>query len=281
MPLTILLLACMTGAVLGASQVPAEDFSTQVVRGTFKVVDPKSTATAFVLSRPGKSEKGKPEKFESLLVTAAHVFEETDAAEVTLELRTKKGDGEYQKLPMKLAIRAGGKPLWFKHPTADVAAIRFSPPKEADIARLPLDLLADDAGYKKFELHAGDRILTCGYPHQVEANAAGFPLLRAGAIATFPLWPAKTVKSFFADLNTFEGDSGSPVFVDEANRSYGGKIQPGRVQAIIGTVIAQEFFDEEVKMHYGTIKARQRLGLAVVVPAEFIRETVRLVPEGK
>jgi hypothetical protein len=31
-------------------------------------------------------------------------------------------------------------------------------------------------------------------------------------------------------------------------------------------------------MHYGTIKARQRLGLAIVVPAEFIRETVQLVP---
>jgi hypothetical protein len=264
--------------IVFAKPLAAGDFSTQVMSATFKIIDPKSTATAFVLSRPLKGERGKPEQFESVLVTAAHVFELTEGNDVTLQLRSKKGEGDYQKLPMKLPIRARGKPLWFKHPSADVAAIRLSPPKEAEIPRLSLDLLADDSTYKKFELHPGDRIFGCGYPHQVEANAAGFPLLRSGVIATFPLLPAKTVKSYFADLNTFEGDSGSPVFFDETNRSYGGKAQPGAVRLILGIVIAQEFFDEEVKMHYGTIKARQRLGLAIVVPAEFIRETVQLVP---
>ena len=268
----------LAGALLGTvGPLRADDFSTQVMSATFMVVNPKSNAAAFVLSRP---KPGKSDQFESVLVTAAHVFEQAEGDEVTLQLRSKKGEGEYQKLPMKLAIRAHGKPLWSKHPTADVAAIRISPPKEADIAKLSVDLLADDAAYKKFEIHPGDRIMSCGYPHQVEANAAGFPLLRAGAIATYPLLPAKTVKSYFAELNTFEGDSGSPVFFDETNRFFGGKVQPDHVQLIVGIIIAQEFFDEEVKMHYGTIKARQRLGLAVIVPAEFIRETVKMVQAG-
>jgi len=268
----------LVGMLLGTvGSLRAEDLSTQVVSATFMVVNPQSNAAAFVLNRP---KPGKPDQIESVLVTAAHVFEQAEGNEATLQLRSKKGEGEYQKLPMKLAIRANGKPLWSKHPAADVAAIRISPPKEADIPRLSLDLLADDTAYKKFEIHPGDRIMSCGYPHQVEANAAGFPLLRAGAIASYPLLPAKTVKSYFAELNTFEGDSGSPVFFDEANRSFGGKMQPDRVQLIVGIIIAQEFFDEEVKMHYGTIKTRQRLGLAVVVPAEFIRETVKLVPPG-
>jgi hypothetical protein len=258
-----------------AGWLRAEDFSTQLMSATFKVIDPKSTATAFILSRP---VPGKADKFDSVLVTAAHVFELTEGKEVTLQLRVKKGEGDYQKLPIKLPIRADGKPLWHKHPAADIAAIRITPPKEADIPRLSIDLLADDAAYKKFEIHPGDRLITCGFPHEVEANAAGFPLLRCGAIAAFPLLPAKTVKSYFADLNTFEGDSGSPVFMAESNRTYGGKQQPGRVQLILGMVIAQEFFDEEVKMHYGTIKDRHRLGLAVVVPAALIRETVQLVP---
>lgn len=270
-------LALLYVPLCAVTPLRAEDFSTQVVSATFKVIDAKSNAAAFILSRPAQ---GKPDQFESILVTAAHVLELTQGNHVTLQLRMKEGEGDYHKLPMKLPIRAHGKPLWVKHPTADIVAIRITPPKDADIPRLSVDLLADDAAYKTFEIHPGDRVLTCGYPHEVEANAAGFPLLRAGSIAAFPLVPAKTVKSYFADLNTFEGDSGSPVFFDEMNRSYGGKEQPGRVQLIVGIVIAQEFFDEEVKMHYGTIKNRQRLGLAIVVPAAFIRETVQLVPPG-
>ena len=269
--------AMFFGLSLAAASSQAEDFSTQVMSATFKVIDPKSTATAFVLSRP---VPGKPDKFDSVLVTAGHEFERTEGNDVTLQLRVKKGEGDFQKLAMKLPIRANGKPLWFKNAAADVAAIRITPPKEADIPRLSIDLLADDAAYKKFEFHPGDRISTCGYPHEIEANAAGFPLLRAGAIAAYPLLPAKTVKSYFADLNTFEGDSGSPVFIDEANRSYGGKVQRGHVQQILGIVVAQEFFDEDMKMHYGTIKERHRLGLAIVVPATFIRETVEMVPPG-
>jgi hypothetical protein len=269
--------AMLFGLLPIASPLQAEDFSTQVMSATFKVIDPKSTATAFILSRP---VAGKPDKFESVLVTAGHAFELTEGNDVILQLRVKKGAGDYQKLAMKLPIRADGKQLWFKHAAADVAAIRITPPKEADIPRLPIDLLADDAAYRKFEIHPGDRVSSCGYPHEVEANPAGFPLLRAGAIAAYPLLPAKTVKSYFADLNTFEGDSGSAVFIDETNRSYGGKVQRGRVQQILGIVVAQEFFDEEMKMHYGTIKDRHRLGMAIVVPATFIRETVDMVPPG-
>lgn len=39
-------------------------------------------------------------------------------------------------------------------------------------------------------------------------------------------------------------------------------------------------FDQEVKMHDGTINDRRRLGLVVVVPAALIREMVQLVPPG-
>ncbi len=227
----------LAGALLGTvGPLLADDFSTQVMSATFMVVNPKSNAAAFVLSRP---KPGKPDQFESVLVTAAHVFEQAEGNEVTLQLRSKKGEVEFQKVAMKLEIRANGKPLWSKHPTADVAAIRISPPKEADIAKLSVNLLAGDAAYKKFEIHPGDRIMSCGYPHQVEANAAGFPLLRAGTIASYPLLPAKTVKSYFAELNTFEGDSGSPVFFDETNRFFDGKVQPNHVQLIVGIIIGE------------------------------------------
>jgi hypothetical protein len=54
-------------------------------------------------------------------------------------------DGLFQKLPVTLKIRDGDKPLWTKHPKADVAVMYVSIPKEADIQLLPIDLLASDA----------------------------------------------------------------------------------------------------------------------------------------
>ena len=78
------------------------------------------------------------------------------------------------------------------------------------------------------------------------------------------------------DLDTFEGDSGSPIYLSETNRFYAGKVHRGRVQLILGLMSGQHFIDEEVKMIYGSSKLKHRLGLGSVVHAAFIREVIDL-----
>jgi hypothetical protein len=199
--------------------------------------------------------------------------------ETTLILRKKAPDNSFTKLPLKLAIRKEGKPLWTKHPTADIAVLSLVPPKEADLPNLSPDLLATDDSFKRYEIHPGEILRCLGYPHRVESSEGGFATLRSGAIASYPLLPTKVRKTFLMSYNTFEGDSGGPVFLAETNRMLTGQSQPEKVNLILGLVLGQTFLDEETKTGYEIRKVRHRLGLAIVVHASLIREAITLVPE--
>jgi hypothetical protein len=268
--------AALTVAVsIFAAPLRAEDFNTTMTKATFKLVNPKSTATAFLLAEPSAA---KPGDVEWILVTAGHAMEEAPGDFATLMLRKKRGD-EYEKIPFTIRLRRDGKPLWKKHPSADIAVMRISaPPEGTEPPRLPLDLLANDEAYKKYELHPGDYVHSCGYPHKNEANQSGFALTRMGTISSFPLVPAKIVRTFFVDLNVFEGDSGGPLYIAENNRTYDGKVQPGEVRLILGVVVAQQQLNEELHAEYESITIHHRLGLAVIVPSYFVRETIASLP---
>ncbi|QDU94550.1 S1 family peptidase [Lignipirellula cremea] len=261
--ITIIFAAFTPFMALAADEPQVEDLNTQLMRATVKISHEKSTGTGFVLL--------KGERY--LLVTAAHVFDKTPGDETTVIFRSKQSEGDYTKEPTKLAIRKDGKPLWTRHPTEDVAVIWIAPPKNADLPQILTELVASDDQLRKQKIHPGDRLACLGYPHQEEGSKAGFPLLRDGPIASFPLLPTAKTKTFFMSMNIFEGDSGGPVYL----------VRPGinnssdDVRLILGLVTGQRFLDEEAKMVYGTTKLRHRLGLAVVVHASFIKESVDLL----
>jgi hypothetical protein len=256
--------------LVGSLRADGEDLGTQLMRATVRVSHDKSSGTGFVLSRPHRNQ--------FVLVTAAHVLENIPGDEAVLGFRRREAEGVYKKLPAKVIIRQGGETLWTKHPSQDVAALAVVPPDGADLPTLSTDLLATDTELKKYRVHPGDRVALLGYPHRVEANEAGFPVLRSGPVASFPLVPTRLNKTFLLSTNTFEGDSGGPVFLAESRRALAEKGRMEDVRLIVGLVTGQHFLDEEMKMVYGTTKIRHRLGLAIVVQAAFIRETLDSLP---
>jgi V8-like Glu-specific endopeptidase len=253
--------------LLLASLVRAEveDLDTQLMRATVKISHDKSTATGFVLSN-GKDER-------RILVTAAHVFEKSPDDETTVVFRSQESAGVYKKEPQKLVVRREGKPVWTQHPTEDVAAMWIVPPGGADLPKIPLALLASDELLRQHKVHPGETLACLGFPHKNEGNESGFPLLRTGPIASFPLVPTVKNKTFIFSANIFEGDSGGPVYLTRASQP-----NAADVQLIMGIVSSQRFLDEEAKMVYGTTKIRHRLGLANVVHASFIKETIDRLP---
>jgi hypothetical protein len=256
-----------------AQDVP--EINTILMRSTFMIAGDKVTGTAFILGRPSKQDK---EKAYYVLVTAAHVLNNMQGERAVLNLRKRSGE-VFSKVPYPIPIRQGTVQLWVQHPTADVAAMYIAIPKDIDIQLLPVDLLATDDILKQFEIHPGDRLSCLGFPLMAESNDAGFPILRSGQISSFPLVPMSSVKNILFDFNVFEGNSGGPVYFVDSNRVYSGGTHIGKIQFLMGLVSEQKFLEEQIESLRQVRKERYQLGLAVVIPAQFIRETIDRLPE--
>jgi len=244
--------------------------TTRMIQATFKLVNPASAATCFLVSRP---RPGTDKKQETILVTAAHVFEQMTGEQATLVLRKANKDGTYARHELNLKVRAKERPLWTKHAKMDVAVLRIQLPDGVAAVPLPLDALAQETAIKAGRLGPGDDVRVACYPVRFEISAAGFPVLRRGAIAGFPLVPVKAYNTFLVDYNNFVGDSGGPVFVTHE------KDEEETSPMIVGIVLGQHLYDERTKLAFEERVLHHRLGLAIVVHAEFVRETIGLLPK--
>ena len=254
----------------------AVDINVALMESTFKIMgpskeDPKkfSTGTMFVVGRPLKSA---PTKAHMVMVTAAHVLDSIPGDDAVIILRKKESDGSSKRFPFPIKIRENGKPLFVQHATADVVAMYLKLPDDLKPSVIPIDLLADDKIFEKYEIHPGDELLSLGYPFTAEANEAGFPILRSGKIASYPITPAKTVKTFLFDFRIFPGNSGGPVYMGYTNRQYHNNINLGESIQYIAGLVSQE---AKSLPEFSS----QPLALAVVTPAQFIKETINLLPE--
>lgn len=252
------------------------DLDTQLMLATVKVSDTDSTGTAFILSRP---KPGDPKATQFLLITAEHTLSRSKANEVTVVFRKKSADGGHEKAPVKITVRQDGKVLWKKHPTADVGILPITPPPDVLLPAVSVDLLASDEDLERHEIHPGDPVRCVGFPHpnQFEPNEAGFGVVRSGCIAGYPLRPTRKTKTLLLDLNTFEGDSGAPVYLVDDHRLVAGKTEPRPVRLILGLMVGQHFLDEEFKMTYQTGFFRHRMGFGIAVHATAIKETIDLL----
>lgn len=251
----------------GALAADAHDCHVQLMRATVKVAHERSTATGFLVrqSRPAEGDR-------ILLVTATHVLTATTGPAAALEFRFPLADGSFERRRQPLPVRDGDRPLWTAHPREDVAILPVTLPAEVTGAALPFDCLASEESVIQQRIHPGEALFLLGYPHRTEANSLGFPILRQGTIASYPLVPIAAHPTFLFSGNTFEGDSGGPLY-------RVGHTSDGTARILLlGLMHGQRFLDEDMTMVYGSTKLRHRLGLGIVVQADFIRQTIALVP---
>ena len=250
------------------------NISATLMRSTFKIQEGNNIGTVFILGQPMESDNTRA---YYILFTATHVLESMKANFATLFIRKFENEN-FVKIPIRTRIRNEGRPLWISHPQVDVAAMRISLPRDTDIQLISTEMIADDKFIKSFEVNPGDDLLVLGYPYGAEANEAGFPILRSGRIANYPLTPTKSTKTFLLDFEVFGGNSGAPVFMCSRNRAYGGSTHIGVVSQLMGIVIQEKHIVEHVKtMEEETLK-KHKLSLAVVVHASFLRELLPMLP---
>jgi hypothetical protein len=142
-----------------------------------------------------------------------------------------------------------------------VAAIAISAPPEFAQAAIPLNWLAGDDTFKANEVGAGDEMMALGFPRGLAANQAGFPILRSGRVASFPVAPAKVFPTFLLDFAVFPGNSGGPVFMTDQDRRR--SADAGAEPEFIAGLLTQQ-----VELNH------ERLEIGIVTHAKFIRETI-------
>ena len=254
----------------------SQELNTILMESTFRIhgpakTDPKNKiffGTAFVVARPIPTSPGRG---YAVMVTAAHVLDGIAGDEAILLLREKQADNIFKAHPFRLKIRNEGKDLFVRHQDADVAAMYISVPEVANFSPVLVDFFANDDVIKKYEIHPGDELFCLGFPLYTSANDAGFPILRGGKIASYPLTPARSIKQFLFDFTVFKGNSGGPVYLVSSIRAYGGTRSIEPLQYIMGLITelgfssVPEFRDKP-------------LNIGVVVPSQFILETIELLP---
>ncbi len=242
------------------------DLSAQMMQATVQLEQPlgdgtRTVGTGFLITET--TPDGKP---HTILVTANHVFDKMPKETARIGYRFANADGSWSYSPQPLKIRdSQGHPLWTHHPSRDVAAIAITAPPAFAKAAIPEDYLAADDTFSKYQVGAGDQMMTLGYPRGLAANAAGFPILRAGRVASYPIAPAKIFPTFLLDFSVFPGNSGGPVFMSGPARH--GEGDGKDVQFIAGLLTQQVELNSE------------RLDIGIVTNARFIRETIALVKD--
>lgn len=159
------------------------ELNTRLMRSTFKIAGNGMIGTVFILGEP---MKGESDRAYYVLITANHILDKMKGDEAIIFLR-EKIDDSYRKIAYPITIRKKGEPLWVRHPEVDIAAMYINLPNDIDFPSLSISTLADDKIFEKYEIRPGDELLCLGFPFGREANPAGFPILRSGRIASYPI----------------------------------------------------------------------------------------------
>ncbi len=252
---------------------PSDELNTLLMHATFLIVGPTnvpnqlSFGTVFVMGLPSKDN---PKLAHIVVVTAAHVFEGISGDNATLQLRRPNADGTYATFGYQFPIRKDGKPLYVRHPTADVAVMYGDIPDVVPMTGLSPDFLVTDKSLDEIEFHPGDEAHILGFPAMVSTEG-GFPFLRTGRIASYPLTPMGVVKQWAFDAHVFNGNSGGPVYFTSVNRLFKHTVHFGVARGILGLVIQER---HSLLPEF----ANRDLDYGIVVPAKFIRETLDMLP---
>jgi len=248
------------------------DLAVELIQATVQLEQPlgdgtRTVGTGFLISAPGAD--GKP---RTVLVTANHVLSKMPGATARIGYRISNADGSWSYSPQPLKIREGDKELWTHHPDRDVAALVIKAPPEFAKAALPVNYLAADDTFAQYKVNAGDEMMALGFPRGLSANAAGFPILRSGRVASYPLAPANVYPTFLLDFSVFPGNSGGPVFISRGSRTEGvTQVANGAAGAGDGEGFIAGLLTQQVELN------NERLEIGIVTHAKYIRETIALL----
>jgi S1-C subfamily serine protease len=210
----------------------------------------RTVGTGFLINDPAPD--GTP---RTVLVTANHVFARMPGERVTIGYRIENADGSWAYAPATVPIRANGRELWTHHAAYDVAVIAIKAPPAFAKAALPVTMLATDQNFAANGVAPGEEMMALGFPEGFSSTSAGFPILRSGRVASYPLTPAAAFPTFLLDFSVFPGNSGGPVYAPDPQHPF------------VAGILTQQ------------VEGSQNLQIGIVTQARFVREALALLDD--
>ena len=244
------------------------DFTTAMMQATLPVASqpggPALTGTGVLVSDPAPD--GTP---RVVLVTARHVLANIPGGQVYIGLHLKTPDGGWRLDWRVEPSAADAKPLWVQHPVYDVAVMPVSVPPEVAATAIPMSWFGDAESLSREDVAAGDSVEVLGYPAGYAGDSRGFPILRVGHLASYPLTPS-TEATFLIDFPVISGNSGGPVFFSR---------RTGKRPAVVGAEGPQpdEFIAGLVAQQI--VPGGQSISLGLAVHALYIRQTLQMLDQ--
>jgi hypothetical protein len=245
--------------------------------------------TAFFVVYP--DPRGGPTYGFIYLVTAKHVLEDTDGTflkEVKVRLNLKEPSSSKQCDFLSVPVSDGrGNLLWF-HDTdaaADVAiAPLFPDQKRFEFVPIPIAMFADDELLKREKVVEGDSLNFVGLMSQYYGDSKNYPVVRRGTLALMTDeeidTPTGRQRAFIAELASWPGNSGSPVFLNLGGFREGNVIA-GMSLHLLG-VLSGSFLNRVrgTTLNTATIVAGNELntGISFIIPAVRIRKILDSQP---
>lgn len=226
----------------------ADDGAEKLVLATYKLANDGSTATGFAVCSDSNGEA------RCFVVTAHHVLAQMKGDACLLVSRERHDDGTFRRREISIQIRENGEPRWNKHRDHDLAVLRL--PAAINIKALPLECLASEQILESVSV--GDAVWLAVFPERSEASGAGFPIVRSGGIASYPITPVKPHPMFLVDTTSWTGDSGGPVVHQTLRSSAGDPIVLGVVRGmrnITETVRESRFVERKINYPLGITEA--------------------------
>jgi hypothetical protein len=253
-----------------------------------------TSGTGFVLGIPPQGEAKSGEIIDGqgtslgaspVFVTAAHVLNEIGGDIATLDMRVKEGE-TWNEVKIPLQIRRKGHPLWTHHPVADVAVLPLVNSRVIDHLIqpfVPTSWLATDSWLESFQIHPGDEVTCLGFPEAITSQF-GFPILRTGRIASYPILPTLFSRPLYIDFPVYRGNSGGPAYIVHGG-SRGNVMTVGSQELrIVGLVTMKQFANPNLRNAVVANPSSPQdyshlsdMHLAVLEPATAILETINLL----
>jgi hypothetical protein len=237
--------------------------------------------TAFLIEYPDK--RGGPDYGFYYIATAKHVLRDTDgkfipSVDVRLNLRSASGEDQTDKVQLPVTD-ANGNLLWLhSNDDADEAVVLpFLPDMQKfEFKAIPTDMFVSDSELKSDAVQEGDNLYFIGLMAQFYGTKRNSPVVRRGTLAMMTDEKVATLtgpqKVFIAELQSWPGNSGSPVFLN-LNGFRGSTISVGGGLKFLGILLGS--FLNKVSGTVGNLQFiggdGANTGISLIVPAASLK----------